>query len=233
VLEAIPEGKRDRLAVHLGRPDLRFSLLQLRQFGFNPAHVLDGGAYHGEWTRTCLEVWPMTNVLCVAPQAGAQSQLQSLAAEKRPQLKVVQALLGSSNRDAVPFNESGTGGSVLSSRDAKVSYPMWTIDSLAEQFGHSFDLVKLDLQGFELEALNGFGRHINLCTILQVELSLLPLVSGGPLIADVVAYLNQRGFVMFDVDKLIRSPSDGAIWQIDALFCRENSEIRSKRQWRA
>ncbi len=55
-LALIPERYRATLAVHLGRPDLRFSLLQLRQFGFMPKHVLDGGAYHGEWTAQCLEV---------------------------------------------------------------------------------------------------------------------------------------------------------------------------------
>lgn len=232
VLQAIPEAKRDRLAVHFGRPDLRFSLMQLKQFGFVPASVLDGGAYHGDWARTCLEIWPTANVLCIEPQANAQTYLQRLATEKQPQLKVMQGLLGSSVRDAVPFNDSGTGSSVLHSHDAKSSYPMWTIDSLAERSSTAFDLVKLDLQGLELEALAGFERNMQHCTILQLELSLLPLISGAPLIAEVLAYLNERGFVIYDVDELIRSPSDGAVWQIDALFCKKDSDLRTARKWR-
>jgi hypothetical protein len=31
---------------------------------------------------------------------------------------------------------------------------------------------------------------------------------------------------MFDVDQLILSPFDGAMWQIDALFCRIDSPLR-------
>ena len=59
----------------------------------------------------------------------------------------------------------------------------------------------------------------------------LPIATGAPLLDAVVSYLYQRGFVMFDVDELIRSTSDGAVWQIDALFCRMNSPIRTQRVW--
>jgi hypothetical protein len=48
---------------------------------------------------------------------------------------------------------------------------------------------------------------------------------------ELIAYLQCRGFLMFDVTELIRSPSDGAIWQIDALFCRVASKLRLERVW--
>jgi len=38
--------------------------------------------------------------------------------------------------------------------------------------------------------------------------------------------------VMFDVDELIRAASDGATWQLDALFCKINSPLRGERIWR-
>jgi hypothetical protein len=38
---------------------------------------------------------------------------------------------------------------------------------------------------------------------------------------------------MFDVDELIRAPSDDAVWQIDAIFCRMDSPLLKQRVWRA
>ena len=231
-LGVLPEGFRNRLAVHLGRPDLRFSLLQLRHFGFTPKHILDGGAFHGQWARQCLEVWPGGNVVCVEPQDGAQAKLKNFAEENRLRVRILQGLLGPEDREAFSFTEAGTGSSVLTSDKGAQTCAMWRIDSLIDQGLGPFDFVKLDVQGYELQVLLGFEQYLKRCAVLQLELSLLPLVKGAPLIAEVIAYLNQRGFILFDIDELIRAPSDGAVWQIDALFCREGSPLRMERQWR-
>lgn len=232
LLEMMPEVIRERLAVHLGRPDLRFSLLQLRRFGFEPKQVLDGGAYRGDWSRLCFSVWPETSIVCVEPQKSTATALQSLAEEKTPRVKVVQALLGAVDQCAVPFRESGTGSSVYTSNNGGSNCSMWSIDSLIDQGLGPFDFVKLDVQGYELQVLSGFERYLEECQLLQLELSLLPIVEGAPRITEVLAYLDRRGFVIYDIDELIRAPSDGALWQVDALFCRENSPLRSKRTWR-
>jgi hypothetical protein len=92
-------------------------------------------------------------------------------------------------------------------------------------------LLKLDVQGYEIEVLEGLVKHFDGCEVIQCELSLLPLVDGSPLLHQVIAYLYSRGFLLFDVDELIRAPSDGAVWQIDALFCRADSPLRNQRQW--
>jgi len=45
-------------------------------------------------------------------------------------------------------------------------------------------------------------------------------------------YLRSRRFVIWEIEEFIRSPSDGALWQIDALFVREDSPLRVGRRWR-
>lgn len=233
LLKCLPRAFRDKLAVHLGKPDLRFSFLQLRRFGFAPRQALDVGAYRGDWTRICLEVWPEISVLCIEPQQSLQAQLNRFARENAPRILVKSCLLGASDIAAVPFAEVGTGSSVLDSKLAASTRPMFRIDSLVDDKNvPPPDFVKLDVQGYELEVLAGYEKHLRTCEVLQVELGLLPIVSGAALIHEVVAYLKERGFVMFDVDELIRAPSDGAVWQIDALFCREDSPLRYQRDWR-
>lgn len=231
VLGHLPRELREAMAVHLGRPDIRFSLAQLRRFGFAPVQVLDGGAWTGDWARTCLEVWPGAQVLCVEPQEAPQPALQALAAKARGKVEVKQGLLGPRDAEAAPFTDAGTGSSVLGSTDGPAR-PMWRIDTLITQGLRPPELVKLDVQGYELEVLAGFEAGLRSCQVLQIELSLLPIAPGAPLIADVLAYLSSRGFVMYDLDEVIRAPSDGAAWQIDAIFCHEESPLRRQRTWR-
>lgn len=232
LLSTFPDGLRNRLAVHLGRPDLRYSLLQLRQFGFKPKHILDGGAYHGDWTRQCLEIWPEATIACAEPQQSAQVELSKLAEENGPRVRPIHCLLGPEDRDAVPFCDAGTGSNLFTARGADYTCAMWRIDSLIDRGLEPFDFVKLDVQGYELRVLEGFDIYLEHCEVLQLELSLLPLVKGAPLITEMIAYLNQRGFLLFDIDELIRAPSDGAVWQLDALFCRDGSPLRLERHWR-
>jgi hypothetical protein len=90
----------------------------------------------------------------------------------------------------------------------------------------------LDVQGYELEILEGFTKNFDVCQVIQIEISLLPIVKGAPILHEVVNYLYRREFVTCDVDELIRAPLDGAVWQIDAMFCRIDSYLRTERIWR-
>lgn len=110
---------------------------------------------------------------------------------------------------------------------------MKTIDTLIkfDQIA-SPHFLKLDVQGYEIEVLEGWTKGFEQCEVIQCEISLLPLIPKAPLLHEVVAYLYNRGFMMFDVTELIRSPFDAAVWQIDALFCRKDSPLCTNRVWR-
>ena len=225
-----PEWKR-RLGVHLGKPDIRWVLLQLRRYGFSPAHVMDVGAFKGDWARICMEIYPSSQITCIEPQELAQGYLHRIAVEN-PKVRVIQALLGRRVKEDVPFQEVGSGSSVWSGGSTDRTRPMATIDTLVESgCCCAPELLKLDVQGYEMEVLEGFTKHFACCQVIQCEISLMPLVKGSPLMKEMVAYLHAREFVMFDVTDLFRSTSDGALWQMDAIFCRVDSPLRSRRVW--
>lgn len=229
----IPCTWKKRLGVYLGVPDLRQSLMQLRRFGFSPKTVIDVGAFHGDWTRICLEVFPKTEITCVEPQEQAQSILSEVASA-HTNVRVIQTLLGKEASDSVPFAEEGPGSSVLRNGLKRSRRPMTTLDNLIETgVSNPPQLVKLDVQGYEIEVLEGYTRYFHSCEVIQCELSLLPLVTDAPLLDDVVSYMRQRDFVIFDIEEIIQAPSDDAVWQIDALFCRKDSPLRTERVWRA
>jgi FkbM family methyltransferase len=229
---AIPQNVKQKLAICLGAPHITWSLSQLKSFGFTPSHVVDIGAYRGEWARTCLKAFPAAHITCVEPQQASLPYLEALV-KQHPNINVMHCLLGRSCQENVPFDETGSGSSVLLKSQTKNTRPMRTLDQLIDEgFCQPPELLKLDVQGYEIEVLEGWSKGFETCTVIQCEISLLPLVPGAPLLHDVIDYLNGRGFIMFDVDELIRSPSDGAVWQIDALFCRADSTLRRERRWR-
>jgi hypothetical protein len=84
-------------------------------------------------------------------------------------------------------------------------------------FGEPVDLLKLDLQGYELEALRGCGEWIRQIKLITTEVEFLPLYEGQPLFSDVEAYLRERGFCLLNLYELWTQP-DGQLTAGDALF---------------
>ena len=233
-LGILPKNVKRRLGVHLGAPDLEWSLRQLRRFGFCPKHILDVGAFEGGWATMCLQMFPASHITCIEPQEASQRTLRDFEGN-HPNVKVVQTLLGRHVRERVPFEDRGTGSCVFCGVCGEGSAkPMTTIDALiSKDVCCPPEFLKLDVQGYEIEVLEGWTRGFEQCEVIQIEMSLLPLVPGAPLLHEVVAYLHRRGFVIYDIEELICSPSDGAVWQIDVLCCRENSPLRTERVWAA
>ncbi len=59
------------------------------------------------------------------------------------------------------------------------------------------DFLKLDVQGAELDVLQGAERSLADVRALQVEVEFQPLYEGQPLFADVDSYLRERGFTLW------------------------------------
>jgi FkbM family methyltransferase len=219
----------------LHMPDVESSMLRMKSLGFLPQTVVDVGAYHGDWTRTCKEVFPQARVLMVEPQHDCQVELQGLARQLAG-LSVQPVLLGAAKKDNVGFFSLETASSVLP-ETAKPAVPsdylqMTTLDMLTE--GTAFatpDFVKLDVQGYELEVLKGAERVLNSIQVILMEVNLIEIYKGAPLLHDVSSFMAARGFVFYDVCTLFHRPYDGALWQMDVVFLRSSSPLLASKQW--
>jgi hypothetical protein len=67
--------------------------------------------------------------------------------------------------------------------------------------------------------------------IFIVEVSVIATVIGGPEAAQVIALLDGMGFRIYDIISLRRRPLDAALAQIDLVFVRDESPLRSDRRW--
>jgi hypothetical protein len=91
-------------------------------------------------------------------------------------------------------------------------------------------LLKIDTQGYELEVLKGGLTILPLIDAIILEVAIIEINEGAPLLDEVLVYLKDIGFVTFDIVELHRRPLDKALNQIDILFIRENSSLLSDKR---
>lgn len=210
------------------------ALQVLRARGFRPNGVLDIGAYEGEFAVLARTLFPQASLLMVEPQQQKQRTLRAIAAALGGDAQVASVLLGREERTEVTFFQmrtpyGSTGSSIYQeasehARD-EVRMPMTTLDALLRpSTGRRHELVKLDVQGAELDVLAGGEQVVRAAEVLVVELSLHVVNHGAPLLAEVVAAFDRLGFAAFDLCPLPRG-QDGLLRQVDGVFVKRGSPL--------
>lgn len=79
------------------------------------------------------------------------------------------------------------------------------------------DLLKLDLQGYELEALKGCGDLLDRVKVITTEVEFVALYDGQPLFGDVDLFLRKNGYRLLNLYELYTHP-DGQLTAGDAVY---------------
>jgi FkbM family methyltransferase len=231
-----PPAVRERvgrfLTADLGEisfPSISLSLRTLRDLNFTPGFCVDVGAYRGDWTQLFKSIFPGARVLMIEAQDQKREELMDVARQYGGDVYYENALLGPEAGRLVDFHEMETGSSVLAETShfsrVTVKKRTQTLDSIVSgQKYPKVDMLKLDVQGYELEVLKGASETIAQAEAVLLEVSLLSVNAGCPLFSEVVAFMDQRGFRVFDFCSQIRR-RDGVLWQTDLLFLRAGSRF--------
>ena len=231
---------RNRVRSYLERrldvPTIPSALDRLLGGGFAPRLVFDIGAYHGEFADLCLQRWPTADVSCFEPAAKeAQYLIQRFGIDER--VRVFSTLVGARERTDVILHLNDTGSSVLADHSG-VQRPtqactMRTVDAVVveEHADRAPDLLKIDVQGYELDVLEGAEHSLARISAILVETNLIDVYEGAALLPKLMAWLDARGWVPYDVCGLIRRPLDRALWQADFVFVQREHELRRDKRW--
>jgi FkbM family methyltransferase len=107
-------------------------------------------------------------------------------------------------------------------RDEEV--PVTTVADLLES--RSIDprttMLKADVQGFEAAVLDGAGDHLGAFAVLQLELSMLELYEGQPLLPELVQRLDAAGHALWTFFPAFYDRANGRMWWADGLFVRKD-----------
>jgi FkbM family methyltransferase len=221
-----------RIKRHFYRPDMGFQLQLLRRNGPAPETVIDVGAYVGDWAADCRRVFPDARILMIEPWQPRVAQLQAMCALD-PKLEVASALLSSKGGEADFVERESNSGISAPGTSGAVKLPLTTLDDLVA--GTKFaapQLLKVDVQGHDLEVLKGATKTLRSVDVIIVEVSLIPLHSRAPSVREVIDWLDEQGFQLLDIAGFIRRPVDDALWQVDAVFKRrESPHGRADKGW--
>jgi FkbM family methyltransferase len=218
----------------LGVPSLHWSLQNLKRKNFYPAVVLDIGAYEGFWTLDLLEVFPKAKVLMVEAQINKESFLKAVK-QKNNNVDYAISLLSSADGETKLFLKNETASHVISTAVAGEQYQQiktQTLDVLLETMNFPFpEFLKLDVQGHEMEVLKGAAKSLANATICLLEISLLNLGDDGPLLAEMVTFMDEKGYQAYDISQFIRRPFDKALYQVDMFFIKKDSPLITDKRW--
>jgi len=214
------------------------ALERLASLGFAPELIFDVGAFRGDFARLALAVWPAARIACFDPLRHGTAQIAELQ-KQHPGIDLYKTLVGATEKDAVEMHVANASSSVL--RDANTHkypvevFPQTTVDvTVARSYaGRAPDLLKLDVQGYELEVFKGAEATLrSLSTrVILAEVNLIDLHQGVPLLDELLAWLSLRGFVAYDICGLGRRPLDDALWQADMVFVRRDDALRRDKSY--
>jgi FkbM family methyltransferase len=220
--------------------DIYRFLQDIKARGFAPRGIIDVGANNGNWTRLALSVYPSTPCLLIEPQDEMRDHLMALVTENagchyikagagRTPGELIQTiwddLAGSSFLPAI--NEEALRAS--KQRSTKII----TIDGILARPYRDFhpDLVKLDIQGFELEALKGAETLFGRTEVFIVETSLFEFMPQMPIAREVFCFMSDRGYEIYDITGYLRRPYDESLGQVDFAFVKAKGVFRSSNEW--
>lgn len=212
-------------------PNMQLGLEAMASRGFSPATIVDVGAFEGNWSRMAKSIWPAAHIRMIEPNEKLAPLLEGIAAEIGGRLHC--ELLGAEEGQEVEFFVMESGSSVMEEQSdvprTVEKRQLATLDSVLDDLD-SIDLLKIDAQGFELQILQGAKRLIQTTKSVLLEISLIEINAGAPLLHEVVSFMNDLGFVAYDIMEIHRRPLDKALNQFDIIFIREDSPLRANKR---
>lgn len=202
-----------------------------KELGFRPGGIFDVGV--GSGTPEIYDTFPGVPLMLVEPVPDFEPVLKELARVYGAEY-VLAAAGDRSGTTMLHFHTDNLDSSSLLREiegelvDGQAhEVRMVTLDELARarRLPKPY-LVKVDVQGSELQVLDGASKVLADTELVILETTLFAVFIGGPQLYDVLRYMKDRGFVAYDVFGPFYRPLDMALGQIDIAFVKENGFFR-------
>lgn len=206
---------------------------------FAPDIVFDVGANAGQYGATLRKYGFLGEIVSFEPQKGAYAVLRELASADGNWTAYNYALGAGEGKIVLNISKNSVSSSFLDVEQSiaefepgvvctdKQEVDVKDLDSL---FNKHFRaglkaLLKIDVQGYEKQVLDGATKSLDNISALQVEMSIVHHYSGEKLFCEMIELLKNRGFSLFDFEKVFSHPVTHRLIQIDGLFTRHASEL--------
>jgi FkbM family methyltransferase len=201
------------------------------RLGFRPATVFDVGVAWG--TPELYEAFPDARHVLVEPLTEYEPGIRTI--EQRYRAEWVRAAAGPESgtqpmfvHRAWPMSSMLGGWKGHDSGDvATREVPVVRLDDVREERGLEGPFVlKIDVEGGELRVLDGAARVLADTELVLLEVNLFRFLPEAPDFGDVVRYMKERGFVVYDFYGGHLRLLDGALAMTNVAFVKEDGRFR-------
>jgi FkbM family methyltransferase len=222
-----PSARRALLKYRVAAAVEHDPLLAQRRF----ALVIDVGANRGQFSLAVRHFQPEAQIVAFEPLAQAAAVYRSVfSADTRVEFH--QCAIGRQRGHALmQVSRHEDSSSVLPIADLMPTLYRGTetartetvaiaslADFVAQRSLRRPALLKIDVQGYELEVLKSAEDFLPYFDCVYVETSFVVFYEGQPLTDEVIDFLHARGFRLCGVHNLAHHPRTGTALQADFLF---------------
>ncbi len=204
----------------------------LIQQGFNPATVIDVGAAFG--TDALYINFPGSKHILVEPLKEYEKYLKEICSRYNAEY-ILAAAASNAGKAEIGVSEDLEGSSLLITDDENIKkreVPLITIDNICKERNVKGPiLLKIDVQGFELQVLEGSKSILEDTEVIILEVSFFRFSKGFPDLYDVLCHMKELGFIIYEIFGGHNRPLDGARAQADVVFVKENGRFRKSHSW--
>ncbi len=227
-------------ANHIG--DMAHILKDLKRRGLKCNSIMDVGANKGGWSRLAKAVFPKAQFYLIEPQREMEIYLKKFTYHFPNSLYFLKGVGSENEILTLTVWDDLVGSSLLpkenisllqSGKQRKID--IVKIDDLIVENNIIIpEIIKLDIQGFELEALKGAESTFGVTEVYIVEVSLFSFsdTPGMPILSDVISFMLERNYVVYDFAGFLRRPFDGALGQCDICFVKKEGFLRASNKWK-
>lgn len=222
--------------------DMKKLLEDLKYRGLNCKAILDVGANKTDWSRMAKSVFTDAVFCLIEPQVEMEEGLKSFCdGSNNNSIYIIAGAGATSETKYLTIWDDMAGSSFLPKEDDNLkdkgkqrAIDIVTIDEIVAS--NKFDipqLAKLDIQGYELEALKGAEKLFGITEAFILEVSLFSFedVQGMPIFSDIVNFMLERNYLVYDFPGFSRRPLDGALGQCDICFVKRDGFLRASNKW--
>lgn len=98
-----------------------------------------------------------------------------------------------------------------------------TIDSIFDNLNLNDKkiMLKIDTQGYEKNVLDGAVKSLKHISLIQLEMSIIPLYKDEILFREMIDFLESKGFDLYSLENGFANPVTGRLLQVDGVFAKK------------